>query len=348
MIAVKREGIILEKTDLLFEADSVLNPAVYQDGQTIHIFYRAVRKGNYSTIGYCKLEGALKVVERNTEPLLSAEFDYEMHGVEDPRIVKIEDTFYMTYTAYDGLNALGALTTSTDLKHFERRGVITPLFSFKEFNRLAQAGAPLNEKYQRFHVYTINEEISPKRYLLWDKNVVFFPRKVNGKFFFIHRIKPDIQIACINAVHDLTKEFWEDYFFHFSKHIMLTPVYDHEISYIGGGCPPVETEEGWLIIYHGVHDSVNGYVYTACAALMELNNPEKEIARLPYPLFKPETDWEKNGIVNNVVFPTGTALIDGILYIYYGAGDKCIACASVVLKDLLTELNTYSKKHENL
>ena len=343
MIAVKKEGIILEKTDLLFEADSVLNPAVYQEGRTIHIFYRAVRKGNYSTIGYCKLNSPLNVVERNTEPLLCAEFDYEMHGIEDPRIVKIEDTFYITYTAYDGINALGALATSLDLKHFERRGVITPQFSYREFERLAQSDAQLNEKYRRFHVYTINEEISSQKYRLWDKNVIFFPRKINDKLHFMHRIKPDIQMACINSIQDLTKEFWEDYFFHFSKHIMLCPEHEHEISYIGGGCPPIETDEGWLIIYHGVHDTVYGYVYTACVALVDINNPCKEIARLPYPLFKPETDWEKTGVVNNVVFPTGTALLDGILYIYYGAGDKCIACASVILKDLLTELNNYKK-----
>jgi hypothetical protein len=75
---------------------------------------------------------------------------------------------------------------------------------------------------------------------------------------------------------------------------------------VGGGCPPIETEMGWLLIYHGVHDTVNGYVYTACACLLDLDNPNKEIARLPYPLFGPELEWELKGVVNNVCFPTGT------------------------------------------
>ena len=101
MIAVKREGVILEKTFHEFENESVSNPGVFQDGNTVHIFYRAVRKGNYSTIGYCKLEGPLKVVERKESPLLIPMFDYESHGIEDPRIVKIDDVFYMTFTAYD-------------------------------------------------------------------------------------------------------------------------------------------------------------------------------------------------------------------------------------------------------
>jgi predicted GH43/DUF377 family glycosyl hydrolase len=113
------------------------------------------------------------------------------------------------------------------------------------------------------------------------------------------------------------------------------------VSYIGGGCPPIETEAGWLLIYHGVHDTVKGYVYTACAALLDLNDPGKEIARLPYPLFFPDQEWEINGEVNNVCFPTGTILEENTLYIYYGAADEHIAVASVQLNELLDELHLY-------
>ena len=119
--------------------------------------------------------------------------------------------------------------------------------------------------------------------------------------------------------------------------------YDHEVSYIGGGCPPIETKEGWLLIYHGVHDTVDGYVYSACAALLDLEDPLTEIARLPYPLFAPEEPWELQGAVNNVCFPTGTTVFDDTLYIYYGAADEQIAVASVKLSDLIAELLTYSK-----
>ena len=119
---------------------------------------------------------------------------------------------------------------------------------------------------------------------------------------------------------------------------MLYPRLKHEISYIGGGCPPIETKNGWLLVYHGVFDSVKGYVYCACAALLDLENPQKEIARLPYPLFKPELDWELKGEVNNVCFPTGAIVEHGILYVYYGAADERIACASMSLDGLLDEL----------
>ncbi|MFZ1254945.1 MAG: pesticidal protein Cry7Aa, partial [Saprospiraceae bacterium] len=114
----------------------------------------------------------------------------------------------------------------------------------------------------------------------------------------------------------------------------------------GGGCPPIETKDGWLVIYHGVHDTNKGYVYSACAALLDLKNPTIEIARLPYPLFKPELEWELKGEVNNVCFPTGSVVFDDLLYIYYGAADERIACASVNLTELISELLLNVKTHE--
>ncbi|WP_449386636.1 glycoside hydrolase family 130 protein, partial [Chryseobacterium potabilaquae] len=113
-------------------------------------------------------------------------------------------------------------------------------------------------------------------------------------------------------------------------------------SYIGGGCPPIETEYGWLLIYHGVHDTIEGYVYSACAALLDLDRPEKEISRLPYPLFKPEEEWEQKGEVNNVCFPTGAIVEEDTLYIYYGAADKRIAVASLSISELLKVLLQYT------
>jgi beta-1,2-mannobiose phosphorylase / 1,2-beta-oligomannan phosphorylase len=186
-----------------------------------------------------------------------------------------------------------------------------------------------------------------KEVFLWDKNVIFFPRRINGKLCFLHRVRPDIQIVAVNDLNELTNEFWVDYFLRFDENILLSPKYQHEVSYIGGGCPPIETEHGWLLIYHGVHDTIKGYVYSACAALLDLQDPQKEIARLPYALFKPEHDWELKGEVDNVCFPTGTYLSKDTLYIYYGAADEQIACASVSISALVEELllnkNNYDK-----
>src|ERR1700746_2758119 len=103
MIEVKKEGILLKKTNLDFESEGVLNPAVAMDGNGIHIFYRAVGKGNYSTIGYCKLKEPMLIERRLDKPFLCREFGYESHGIEDPRIAKIDGLYYLTYTAYDGV-----------------------------------------------------------------------------------------------------------------------------------------------------------------------------------------------------------------------------------------------------
>jgi len=124
---------------------------------------------------------------------------------------------------------------------------------------------------------------------------------------------------------------------------VLEPKYRHEVSYLGGGCPPIETEHGWLLIYHGVHDTASGYKYVACAALLQLEDPCKEITRLPYALFSPEHDYETRGEVNNVCFPTGTSLFGDDLYIYYGAADEQIACAMVSLSELTEALVAQSK-----
>src|ERR1051326_9047724 len=102
MIEVKKIGVLLKKTVHGFENEGVLNPAVIRDGDDVHLFYRAVSKGNHSTIGYCRLKGPVTVLERHEVPLIIPQFDYETQGVEDPRIVKIEGKYFLTYTAYDG------------------------------------------------------------------------------------------------------------------------------------------------------------------------------------------------------------------------------------------------------
>ena len=346
MIEVKKEGVLLASTDLEFENEGVLNPAVLREGDSVHIFYRAVRQGNYSSIGYCRLEGPLTIAERWDKPFMVPEFDYESHGVEDARIVKIDDLFYLTYTGYDGINARGALATSKNLWHFKKQGVIVPPITYAEFVFLAESAGKINEKYYKNYKFYYEEEDPEKKIMLWDKNVVFFPRKINGKLVFLHRIRPGIQIACVNSIKEITKEFWESYILNLQDHIVLDPVGVHESSYIGSGCPPIETEHGWLLIYHGVQETDKGRVYSACAALLDLNDPSKELARLPYALFSPEYNWELIGEVNNVVFPTGTALFGDTLFIYYGAADSLIACASVKLSSLITELLTYIPKDE--
>jgi predicted GH43/DUF377 family glycosyl hydrolase len=337
-LKIKKEGVLLEKTTLGFENRGVMNPAVIQIGDVIHLFYRAVKEGNFSSIGYAKLSSPMEVELRADVPVLFSQHPYESQGLEDPRISQIDGLFYLTYTAYDGVTALGALATSFDLINFTKQGVMVPQFTYEKFQKLAESQGKINDKYIRYNdSFVLVDKVNQKS-IIWDKNLLFFPRKINDKFCFIHRIRPDIQLVLVDELTDLTVEFWENYFLHLSDWIMMTSKYSHEVCYLGGGCPPIETLDGWLLIYHGVYDSVDGYIYTACAALFDLENPLIELARLPYPLFTPEEDWEKLGNVNNVCFPTGALVQNDTLFIYYGAADERVACTSLCLSALLNEL----------
>lgn len=342
MDLVTKHGVILEKTNNSFENLGVFNPAIMQEENTVHMLYRAVRDGNFSTIGYCKLDGPLTVVERSKTPLFFPDTPEEFQGVEDPRITKIEGTYYLSYSAYDSINVFGAYATSKDLKTFERQGVITPKLTFEEYSNLVKKNF---EKISDLHImfydlfvrYRLTELMKGQIYV-WDKNIIFFPKKINGKYAVLHRLFPSIQIMYFNDPKELTTAFWEDYISNLQKHIVLHPKYKHESSHIGGGCPPIETKDGWLLIYHSVQNSPEGFIYHASAALLELKHPTTIIGRLKEPLFSPTERYEKEGYVNNVVFPTGTALFNDELYIYYGAADSRVAVASVNINKLLNAL----------
>lgn len=340
MLKVKKEGVVLEKTRLEFEDQAVLNPAIVQDGYTLHMFYRAVKKGNFSSIGYCKLEGPLKVVERAKKPVLYPEHKYELHGMEDPRIVFLEGQYYMTYTAYDGKNALAAYAISKDLKKFKKKGILSPKISYDEaediFRHEKEKHGSLKDRYFFFESYY--KDVVGQDVMLWEKDVFFFPKKINNKFALVHRILPDMHIAYFKRVSDLNIGYWKKYLVHLDKHVLLDARHWFESRNIGGGAPPIETEHGWLLIYHAVEDRNKGKVYRAGAALLSKKDPQKAVGHLDQPLFSPEKDYETSGDVGNVVFPTGTAIFGDKLYIYYGAADKRIAAVSVSMKALLKEL----------
>lgn len=334
MLKIKDEGIILQKTSLEFENKAVLNPACIQVGDITHMFYRAVNHSGVSSIGYCQLKDN-KVVKRLKEPVLFPEFDYEEKGVEDPRITYLEGIYYLFYTAYNGKNALVSYATSKDLVHFVKQGLISPKISYDEAEDIFR-GSGIKERYTMFEMSY--KEGGGKDILLFEKDASLFPQKINNKYALLHRILPGIQVIYFDNFSELTGDCWRNYLKNLGDFIVLDPLFWFENRNIGGGCPPIETEDGWLIIYHAVEDAPLGKIYHAAAALLDRKNPLKVLGRLTEPLFSPKTSWEKMGVTDNVVFPTGAIIKDKRLHIYYGAADKLIAAQSVNLSELLTEL----------
>lgn len=336
MIKVKKHGVILKPTKLAFESKSVFNPGIYQEGGFVHIIYRALDNEYMSTFGYAKTKGPLKVVERWKEPFAVPQFKYERKGIEDPRITKIKDTFYISYVAHDGRNALIALMHGKDLFNLKRGGIISTTMSYKKASQLFQF-SKLKDDYYFFASFY--EKHAHKNVIIWEKDGVFFPEKIRGKYALLHRILPDIQIARVPDVRMYKdKNYWHNHIHHLAKHVVLEGRHGWEARHIGAGAPPVKTEKGWLLIYHGVEPKNKGRIYYAGAALLDLKDPKKVLGRLPYPLFAPDKKFEQQGHVHNVVFPTGTAIFKNRLYIYYGTSDSFVAVASVGLNSLIKEL----------
>lgn len=339
MLKIKREGVLLRPTKNEFENKSVFNPGVFQDGETVHIFYRAINQKHRSCLGYARLNGPLEIVERWQKPFMRPRYAYEKMGIEDPRVVKIKGVFYMTYVVHDGKNALIAYSYGKNLFKLKRGGIISPQLSYQRVGRLFNFSRLKDDYYTFKSFYT---DYVSRCVKVWDKDGYFFPEKIKGGFAFVHRILPDTQIAYAKDVKEFkNNSYWAGNIKNLSKHVILEPAFGWETRHVGGGAPPIKTNRGWLMIYHGVEPKNKGRIYHAGAALLDLKNPTKVLARLPYPLLSPSKKYEKHGHVDDVVFPTGTSRFKDRLYIYYGTADSCIAAASVNIKDLLAELSRH-------
>lgn len=342
MLKLRRDGVVLAPTQNIFENKSVLNPAVYQNGETVHMIYRAISNNFISCLGYARLDGPTKVVERWTKPFLAPELKYESKGVEDARLTKIGDTFYLVYIVHDGKNALLAYSFGKDLFNLKRGGIISPKIQYAKAAKLF-AHSKLKDDYYFFEAYY--KEYAGKNVMIWDKDGFLFPEKIDGQFVMAHRILPDVQLVYFNDFSELKDVFfWGEYLMNLSKHVVLEGEQGWENRHVGGGAPPIKTDHGWLMIYHGTQEENEGRTYRGGAALFDLKNPRKLIARLPYPILAPEKTYELRGHVSEVVFPTGTAIFNKRLYIYYGAADSVIAAGSIELNKLINELLKYKIK----
>jgi predicted GH43/DUF377 family glycosyl hydrolase len=106
---------------------------------------------------------------------------------------------------------------------------------------------------------------------------------------------------------------------------------------VGGSTPPLKTDEGWLVLYHGVENGGQGF-YRVGVALLDLNDPTKVKSRLKDWIMEPEHDYETEGFYNGCVFPTGNMILDDKLYVYYGAADKYVGLATCSVSELLKML----------
>lgn len=159
-----------------------------------------------------------------------------------------------------------------------------------------------------------------------NKDACVFPRKIDGNWVMLHRpVSGDAEHMWVAYSPDL--HHWGGH-----KYVLLEasgPRWD--AARIGAGTVPLETEEGWLILFHGVKYLAGSPIYRVGAALLDRDRPDKVLARLPYWIMSPTEPYETWGDAPNVVFPAGCIPHGDELYIYYGAADSrmCLATASI-------------------
>ena len=156
-----------------------------------------------------------------------------------------------------------------------------------------------------------------------NKDHALFPAKINGRFVTFHRRPPSIWLAFSDDMY-----LWED-------HVeLLSPrpgLWDGKR--VGAGGPPILTDEGWLMLYHGYNDD---HVYCMGVALLDKDDPTKVLKRPEASVLEPQTAWELRGDVPNVVFGTANPVINGTIYLYYGGADRVVGLARAHLEALLT------------
>jgi len=332
--------IILSKSEKnKYSNFAVLNPSVIIENKQLYFYYRSVNIEKISSISLCLLEND-EIVSCRPHPVILPEYEYECKGVEDPRIVKINSTFYLIYTAYDGVTARIAVAISQNGIDFTKKGIISPQLTYRKVLNLISENnnLQLKDKYIMYGEEYIQN--AGENMILWDKDGILFPQKINGKFALLHRIYPSIQLIEFDSFEELQQaDFWEEKIKNIHNDIVLNPKYWFENNYIGGGCPPIEIPEGWLFVYHTVELTNSGKIYHASVALLDKNNPRIELSRMKEPLFSPSSSWEKAGWIDNVVFPSGAYLNGDKLHIYYGAADKYAAVKIFDMETIKKKLN---------
>ena len=289
-----------------WESKAVFNCSVLNDGKTIHMLYRAIGEyDNYvSRIGYASSNDGLSFTRRK-EVAICPEVDYESYGMEDPRLMTIDEETYVTYVVLSNYvknnpSISTALAKTDNFSHYKRLGIIT---------------IPGSE----------------------DKDVVLFTKFREGASSYMMLHRPSTWVGAQYKTDRPSIWIAEgDSITNYKKHSPLVkPEQSWEELKIGVGVPPIRTKKGWLVIYHGV--SLD-HVYSAGAFLLDITEPRKILGRTKAPLLTPEENYEIKGDVNNVVFPTGACILDNKLFVYYGAADKVCCVATVDLEEILDYL----------
>lgn len=292
---------ILTSKDWPYTAHTVFNPAAtIYNGKTL-LLVRVEDKRGISHLTLATSEDGFTDWKIDSIPTLQPEPDNypeEIWGIEDPRITHLEENNEWAIT-YTAYSQGGPLVSLATTRNF------------KEFNKLGPIMPPE------------------------DKDAALFPVRFRGKWLLLHRPTPAYSGtgAHIWLSYSPDLKYWGD-------HQILIKARRGgwwDANKIGLSPQPLETQEGWLLLYHGVKRTVNGAIYRLGLALLDLKTPEKVLNRSDEWIFGPTEEYEREGDVDDVVFPCGWVHDKDTdqVRLYYGGADTCIAVATANLSDLL-------------
>jgi predicted GH43/DUF377 family glycosyl hydrolase len=309
-----------------WEMKATFNPgAIYAD-KRVHLLYRAIGGDDISVLGYAASSDGISFVERLEEPAFMPTATKDTvpteerkalspayfsgggwnGGCEDPRLTLIDDTVYLTYTAFDGWGSIRIALSSIGLEDFLNK----------------------NWKWKKPAMISPPGEIN--------KNWVLFPEKINGKFAILHSISPEILIDYFDDLDDFEKE--EKVIESKYSRVARTGAWDSWIR--GAGPPPMRTNIGWLLLYHAM-DVRDPNRYKLGAMVLDFDDPTKILYRSRAPILEPDFDYENHGFKAGVVYSCGAIIKDEELYVYYGGGDSVVCVAMANVEKFLHELKTY-------
>lgn len=323
---------------------ATFNPAVIYDGGKFYMYERAAGglRPFHCYIGMLESDDGVHFRHVSDKPVITPEMCGSKYGsVQDPRIVKIDGYYYITF-AY---RPYAWSSHPTGIGVPESHQSEFPGFSGRDEENQSRSGIAVSK--DRVH-WEIVGWVNPPG--IDDRNVILFPEKIDSRFAVLRRPSGFVgtntqhgdEQPCIRISYSKDLKSWSE------PQVVIQPQFKWEDNRIGGSTPPIRTDKGWLMLYHGVENlnsASRRVVYRLGAAILDLADPTKVIARCPDYIMEPETYYEKFGLtIPNVIFPTAAVVKDGLLYIYYGVCDTAIAMATVAIKDLVEYVLGFKSK----
>lgn len=296
---------ILSAADWPYAAHTVFNPGatLLPSGETLLLVRVEDRRG-LSHLTVARSDDGISNWRIDPQPTFlpsPQHYPEELWGVEDARIVRLAS-----------LDRYAVTYTA-----YSRAGPLVALATTQDFHTFERHGAIM----------------SPE-----DKDAAFFPRQFDGRWALIHRPVPQVASAKANVWLSFSPDLrsWGD-------HAVLLEARDGawwDAGKIGLSPPPIETAEGWLIVYHGVRQTPAGAIYRAGLALLDLDDPRRVLRRGEEWVAGPQASYEVTGDIPNVIFPCGAVVHDAELRLYYGAADTCVGLMTARIADVLDWLRS--------